>query len=353
MKNWRKTCVHPSDTLRDVITTIDEAELQIALVVSEKKLLGVITDGDIRRALIRGLDLSAKALDVMTSSPTVAHNKMSATAIELLMEERDLRHIPIVDKDGILLDLALKGQVLPQRLYDNQIFLMAGGLGSRLGDLTKDIPKPLIKVGDRPILETIVKSFLAQGFYRFTMTLNYKSEQIRAHFEDGRQWGAEISYIHEKERLGTCGALSLIKEKPAEPVFVMNGDLLTRLDFAKMLEFHDTNPQMATMAVREYDVQIPFGVIETEGHTVLRLKEKPVERYYVNAGIYILDPQCLELIPYNQYCDITSLFQALLDQDAKVANYPIHEYWIDIGRVSDLERAKQDYFKHWSPESVY
>lgn len=350
-RHWRETLVLPTSNLRKVIETIDAAELQVALVVdNEEKLLGVITDGDVRRALLRGLTLTAAASDVMTLEPTVVTPDMRPSAIENLMLERDLRHIPVVDDTGKLLGLALQGSKQAGHKFENRVFLMAGGLGSRLGELTKDVPKPMLRVGDKPILETILESFLAQGFYRFTIAVNYKSDLIEGYFGDGSRWGAEIEYLHEAKRLGTCGALSLLQTTPSEPFFVMNADLLTKVNFSQMLEFHTTNNQAATMAVREYDIQVPFGVVNVDGHNIKELTEKPVQRYFVNAGVYVLNPNCLKHVPNDEFYDMTNLFNALLDKKQAVASFPIYEYWLDIGRLSDFEKANSDYLELW-PES--
>ena len=348
-KDWRATLVAPDASLRDVIATIDAAELQIAVVIdAEEHLLGVITDGDVRRALLRGLTLTTPAAEVMTLNPTTVTPDMRPTAIENLMLERDLRHIPVVDASGVLVGLALPGTNKGGRKFNNQVFLMAGGLGSRLGDLTRDTPKPMLRVGGKPILETILEGFLAQGFYRFTIAVNYKSDLIQAYFGDGSRWGAEVSYLHEAKRLGTCGALSLLEKTPEQPFFVMNADLLTKVNFGQMLEFHTLNSACATMAVREYDVQIPFGVVDTEDSSITALTEKPVQRYFVNAGVYVLEPDCLDHIPENDMFDMTQLFNSLLTRAQKAVSFPVHEYWLDIGRLSDFEQANSDYHELWA-----
>jgi dTDP-glucose pyrophosphorylase len=348
MAQWKKTLVQPTDTIRRVLSVIDAAELQIALVTDEsRKLLGVITDGDVRRALLRGLTLESSASEVMNRHFTVATPDMRPSAIEALMRERQLRHIPIVDADGTILDLVLLDEATRTERLENIVVLMAGGLGERLGELTRETPKPLLKIGDKPILEIILESFLAQGFYRFYVSVNYKSEMIEGYFGDGSKWGAEIHYIRESKRLGTGGPLSLLPELPKEPFFVMNGDLLTKVNFKGMLEFHESQAQLATMAVREYDVQIPFGVTELDGHKITGLVEKPVKRFFVNAGVYVLSPHCLPLIPKDEFFDMPNLFQKLIENGFSTASFPIHEYWLDIGRMSDFQRANVEYLEHW------
>ena len=344
MKNWRQTLVDKDDSLRSVLGTIDESELQVALVADENlKLLGLITDGDVRRALLRGLTLEAKAKDVMTSKPTVVKPNMKARALSALMRQRELRHIPVIDEEGHILDLALPGRSAEPEQFDNEVVLMAGGLGTRLGELTKEMPKPLLRVGGKPILETILESFLNQGFSNFTVAVNYRSELIEEYFGDGSRWGARLRYLRERERLGTCGALRLLEDTPQKPFFVMNADLLTQINFVHMLEFHQRYPQVATMAVREYQSQIPFGVVQMEGSYITNIVEKPVQQHFVNAGVYILEPGCLDLLPSEGAYNMTELFHDLIKRDEKTASFAIHEYWLDIGRLSDLERANLDY----------
>jgi dTDP-glucose pyrophosphorylase len=349
MADWHKTLVSPNNTLREVLAAIDAAELQVALVVdNHKKLLGVITDGDVRRGLLAGMTLESPASKVMNTQFTVATEDMKPSASETLMREKQLRHIPIVDEHGIILDLRLLDEVTKTERLPNVVVLMAGGLGERLGELTKDTPKPLLKVGDKPILEIILESFLAQGFHRFFLSVNYKSQMIEDYFGDGSRWGASIQYVRETKRLGTGGSLSLLPEVPKEPFFVMNGDLLTKVNFKGMLEFHESQAQLATMAVREYDVQIPFGVTELDGHKIIGLSEKPVKRFFVNAGVYVLSPQCLPLIPKDDFFDMPNLFQKLIDNGFTTASFPLHEYWLDIGRMSDFQRANVEYLENWA-----
>ncbi len=345
---WLRTLVRPDDTLRRVIEVIDAAELQIALVTDERRrLLGTITDGDVRRGLLQGLSLEAKAREVMNASPTTAPAGTPPSATEALMHRRSLRHIPVLDADGVVVALALPRTDSSQGRLPNQVVLMAGGLGTRLGALTEHTPKPLLMVGAKPILETILESFVSQGFYRFHIAVNYRADMIEAYFGDGSRWGVEIDYLRETKRLGTVGALSLLDAPPSETFFVMNGDVLTKINFRYMLEFHEKHGQSATMAVREYDLQVPFGVVDLEGHTIKGLIEKPVQRYFVNAGVYALSPHCCGLIPCDDYFDMTSLFQALIAQRQLAASFPIYEYWLDVGRTSDFRQAHLDYAQHW------
>ena len=224
------------------------------------------------------------------------------------------------------------------------VVIMAGGLGTRLRPLTENTRKPMIPVGPKPVLETIIENFAEQGFVNLFLCLNYKGEMIREHFADGRRFGVNITYLQEDRRLGTAGALSLLPEPPTEPVIVMNGDLLTKVDFVRLLDFHQRQGFMATMAMREHQQQVPYGVLKIgDGYIVQELVEKPVERYYVNAGIYILDPDTLRLVPNQKFYDMPTLFNSLMDQGKKVGGFPLRDYWVDIGRVEDLERASAEF----------
>jgi dTDP-glucose pyrophosphorylase len=344
MNDWTRTFVRHDCTLRDVLATIDSAELQIALVVDERsRLCGVITDGDVRRALLRGLDLTTLAAEVMTRTPLTATPDMKLAAIERLMYTHELHQIPVVDGEGVIIGLALHGKLLPRERRDTEVFLMVGGLGSRLGSLTKRVPKPLLRIGDKPILEIILDALLTQGFHRFRMAVNYRAEMIERYFGNGGRWGAEIRYLREATALGTCGALSLVENLPDRPFLVMNGDVLAKVQYQELLDFHRSHGGAATLAVREYSVQIPFGVTHLDGRRVAALTEKPTERFVVNGGIYVLDPACLALIPKDTPYDMTTLIQALVDRDLGVYSYPIDGYWLDVGRASDLQQAHADF----------
>ena len=219
---------------------------------------------------------------------------------------------------------------------------MAGGTGTRLRPLTENSPKPLLTVGDKPLLEGIIENFVRQGFSKFFISVNYLAESIKDHFGDGAKWGAHIIYLDEDKPLGTAGALKLLPEKPTSPVIVMNGDLVTKIDFRDVLDFHSTQSSVATMCVREYDFQVPFGVVETQGAMIQSIDEKPVHKFFVNAGIYVIDPDALEIIPDDQKFDMTELFDQLVQGSQPAAAFPVHEYWMDIGRLDDFHRANKD-----------
>jgi dTDP-glucose pyrophosphorylase/predicted transcriptional regulator len=344
MRDWKRTLIHPDTPLRETIARIDAGVLQIALVVdSEGRLVGTVTDGDVRRAMLKGLSLDARADQVMNPKPTVAKHNESDDKIRALMQRFELRQVPLVDGERRIVDVRLLDDVLFAVPKDNTVVVMAGGLGSRLQPLTDERPKPMLKVGRKPILETILENFLEHGLKRFFFSVNYKAEMIKAHFGDGDRWGASIRYLEEDRSLGTAGALSLLPETPELPLVVMNGDVLTKVNFDQLLDFHREHGAAATACVREYEFQIPYGVVGLERQHITRIDEKPTQRFFVNAGIYVLEPKALALVPKNARFDMTALLDALIARGEAPAAFPIREYWIDIGKLDDYERADGEY----------
>jgi dTDP-glucose pyrophosphorylase/CBS domain-containing protein len=344
MKNWKNVMVSPDTSIREAIRIIDQGALKIALVVDEdNRLIGTVSDGDIRRGILKGCALENKVQQIMNASPSVAGKGAGRDKILALMRQKQIYQVPVVDDNGILIGLEVIDTILSTPRRENLVVLMAGGLGTRLKHLTANIPKPMLKVGDKPILETILENFMEHGFSRFLISVNYKSEMIESYFGDGSQWDVQIDYLREDKRLGTAGALSLMSEKPASPILVMNGDVLTKVNFQQLLEFHTEHKAAATMCVREYDYQVPFGVVKLDQHRILSIEEKPVQRFFVNAGIYVLEPEVLELIPHGSHLDMTSLFELLIKREMETAVFPIREYWLDIGRIDDFERANGEF----------
>ncbi|HWA36435.1 MAG TPA: nucleotidyltransferase family protein [Burkholderiales bacterium] len=342
MADWQRSLVSPDATLKDTIRAIDEGSLQIALVVdASRRLLGTVTDGDVRRGLLRGVALADPASAVMNSRPTVAKPGQGREVILALMKSTQLHHVPLVDEQGCVVGLEVLDELLaPAR--DNWVVLMAGGLGSRLRPLTEDTPKPLLKLGQKPILENILENFIEHGFRRFYLSVNYKAEMFKAHFGDGSRFGVEVRYLEEKKRMGTAGALTLLPEKPQSTLMVMNADLLTKVSLSHFLEFHRSHKAAATMGVREYELQVPYGVVRMAEHRISDIAEKPVQKFFVNAGIYALEPATLELIPRDEFFDMPALFEKLIRTGRETVAFPIREYWLDIGQLSDLERAMTD-----------
>ncbi|WDP89763.1 MAG: CBS domain-containing protein [Desulfobacter sp.] len=348
MKDWKKTSVSPDTSIKETMAVIDKSSLQIALVVdAEDKLLGTVTDGDIRRGILKGISIEEPVKRIYYVSPLTASVDEDAKTMKRIMKEQSITQLPMVDHQGRVVRLIVLKDILAGKKRENPVVLMAGGLGTRLRPLTESCPKPLLKVGGTPVLETILEGFIDKGFGNFYISVNYKAEMIEDYFGDGSKWGVNIEYLKENKRLGTAGSIKLMPEKPDAPFIVMNGDLLTKVDFEKLLDFHINNNKlgsaMATMCVREYNMQIPYGVIHQEGNRLVRLDEKPVQRFFVNGGIYVFEPDIVDLIPGNEYFDMTHLFDKMMGKDLKTVIFQIREYWMDIGHKRDFETAEGEY----------
>jgi dTDP-glucose pyrophosphorylase len=342
--NWRQVTVRIETPLADTIARVDASALQVALVADETgKLMGVVTDGDIRRAILRGVTLDSPTSTVMNPHPKTLRVGSSREVILAFMRLHVVRQVPLLDGDGAIVELALLDDLVGARELPNWVVLMAGGLGTRLRPLTENVPKPMLPVGGRPILENIVLSLAEQGFRRIFLAINYKAEMIQEHFGDGADWGVTIEYLQEKTRLGTAGALSLLPERPEVPVLVMNGDLLTQANLTSLLDFHDDHKSAGTMAVREYDFRVPYGVVDLDGTAITRIEEKPLQRFFVNAGIYALSPSALKMIPRDKSFDMPSLFALLIESGMSTLAYHLREYWLDIGRLEEFEQAQREW----------
>ena len=336
--------IGPNATIREAMATIDHGRRQVALVVDETQhLLGTVTDGDIRRSLLLGTTLEAPVSEVMHGNPTVITRAEGLEKAQTIMREEILHQVPIVDDDGRVVDLITINDPVGSASFDTRVVLMAGGLGRRLRPLTDRLPKPMLPVGNRPLLENIIRNFLKQGFHRFTLSLNYQSEIIENHFGNGQKIDCEIDYIHETERMGTAGSLSLLKSRPTNPFMVMNGDLLTTARFDALMNFHVESGSAATVCAREYSMQVPYGVLHTDGTKLQSIEEKPTETYFVNGGIYVLSPKVLDYLEPGTPIDMPEFLDRLMTSEQLVSVFPIREYWIDIGRVEDLDRARSEY----------
>ena len=344
MKNIENIKLRQNATIKEALSIIDSGAMQIALVVDDNdKLLGTLTDGDIRRGILRGLDLDSSIETIIYKEPAIA--KISSTKEEILKIalSKKLHQIPIVDDNGIVLDLKEIEELVEPKIKTNRAILMVGGLGTRLRPLTQDMPKPMLKVGNKPILQTIVERFAEYGFVNITMCVNFNASIIRDYFGDGKEFGVNIDYVLEQKRMGTAGALSLLKERPSEPFFVMNGDLLTNVNFEHIFNYHTLHKATATMCVREYDYEVPYGVVKMNDNKITAIAEKPVQKFFVSAGIYMLSPEILDLIPKNEFYDMPALFEKLIKLSKNVISFPIREYWLDIGRMEEYQRANEEY----------
>ncbi len=309
----------------------------------ERRLLGTVSDGDVRRALLRGVTLQAPVSEAMHTYPTVVYDRDNRETRLGLIKRLGLRQLPVLDNYGRVVGLEIADDYLQEPIREESVVIMAGGLGSRLKELTRDTPKPMLNVGSRPILETIVRSFAEQGFRRFYLAVNFKANQIENHFGDGSKFGIEVNYLREGQRMGTAGALSLLPAEIEGPIVITNGDLLTKADYASMIENHLSAGADATMAVRRYEMQVPFGVVQELDGRILGIFEKPVHQFMVSAGMYVLSSSALKLVPRDQFFDMPTLFELITEQGLYARAHHIDGYWLDIGQPSDFERANNDF----------
>lgn len=343
MNILRKQCVAPEATVRQTLEAITRSGRQIALVVEENdRLAGIVTDGNLRKALLRGVSLDAPVTEAMNRTPIVGYPGMGRDEAVELMRSRSIRHLPIVDGSGRLIDLLFLDEHVPPLPLPTPAVIMAGGLGTRLRPLTEEIPKPLLRVGGKPLLEILIERLRRAGVSEILIALHHKSAMVREQLGDGGRLGVQLSYIEEPERLGTIGALTLIDPPMTRPFFVVNGDILTKCDFRAMWEFHHVEGAKLTVGVSLHQVDIPYGEFTLKGTRVMELDEKPRKEFPVNAGIYLLDPSIIGWIPHGRYFDATDLIRLLLSRSLPVSAYIMREYWLDVGHHHDLEKAARD-----------
>jgi dTDP-glucose pyrophosphorylase len=344
MKNWKTVAVSPNTTLESTIRVLDKGALGIVLVTdADDVLCGTVTDGDVRRALLHRNTMDTPVKDIMCTTPQVADLNWSRERLLAVLESNRLLHLPVVDASRRVVAIETLRDILGRRRLDNPVFLMAGGFGKRLRPLTQICPKPMLKVGDKPILELILQGFADAGFHRFYISTHYMPDVIREHFGDGNRWNVSIQYVHEDEPMGTGGALGLLPQSEVDlPIFLMNGDLLTRVDYRSLLDFHDLHEGLATMCVREFESQIPYGVVQSDGYRVTQIVEKPVHRFFINAGIYVLSPELVRRVKRGERIDMPTLLEREIRAGRDVNMFPVHEYWLDIGRMDDFQRAQQE-----------
>ncbi|RBQ30141.1 nucleotidyltransferase family protein [Aliarcobacter vitoriensis] len=344
MKNIENIKLRENSTIKEALEIIDKGSMQIALVVDkDDKLIGTLTDGDIRRGLLKGFDLNSSIEDIIFKKPTIATISDTKEDILKLALSKKLHQIPIIDENNRLVGIKEIDELIKPKNKTNKVVLMVGGLGTRLRPLTETTPKPMLKVGNKPILQTIVEKFAEYGYTNIIMCVNYKSHIIQDYFGDGSDFGVKIEYVLEDQRMGTAGALSLLTQKPIEPFFVMNGDLLTNVNFEHLHNYHIATNSIGTMCVREYDFQVPYGVVNIKDSKIVSIEEKPIHKFFVSAGIYILSPKVLDYIPQNQFYDMPTLFETIIRLNENTLSFPLREYWLDIGRIEEYEKANKEY----------
>lgn len=342
--NLRDIQLAPATPIAEALSIIDRGGAQIALVVGEQqRLLGTLTDGDIRRGLMHGETLEAPAERLMNRQFRFVRSGEDHAAVLDMMRRDVLRQIPVLDAQGRVVQLLLLQELLAPAQLPNAVVIMAGGKGNRLRPHTEYCPKPMLPVNGKPMLEILLEQCIASGFRKFYLSVNYLKEQIIDHFQDGKGWGVAIDYLFEDEPLGTAGSLQLLPGSVQEPFLVMNGDVLTRLNPSHLLRFHFEHDAAGTLCVREHTTTVPFGVVQTNGVELAGFEEKPSFRQLVNAGVYVIDPQLLPLLPPHQPTDMPTLLQSAQQAGHRVAVCPIHEYWIDVGRPETLQQAHQEW----------
>lgn len=343
---FQQITASPNHTVEEVIKVIDRGGCQLALIVDEmQKLLGIVTDGDIRRAILKGCRISETAKSIMNSEPHVISPFVGKLQALSLMQGLGINVFPIVDENRIVVGVLRKEECLLPKMRQESVVIMAGGMGARLKQLTRDTPKPMLKVGSRPILEMIIRNFVSQGFQDFYLAVNYKAEQIEDYFQDGTELGVKITYLKEKKRLGTAGALSLLPDIADLPILVTNADLLMSYDFTLMLDAHYYSEASATVGVRRHSTQIPFGVVNESDGIISTIKEKPTLDFYVCSGVNVLSAELINMVPPDCFFDMPSLVNDAVKAGLKIVSHEIDGYWLDIGRPDDYEKANWDYEK--------
>ncbi|MEM9366198.1 MAG: nucleotidyltransferase family protein [Planctomycetota bacterium] len=337
------------ECLRDAMQRLDRTALGILLLCDKQGvLLDTITDGDVRRAILAGVDLDAPLWQLygrkvrQGQSPVTAPATSSTTELQATMIAAKVKHLPLVDGEQRVVGLARENfESATQHSGDVQAVVMAGGFGTRLRPLTDNTPKPMLPVGGKPLLERTVSRLRDCGIRQVHLTTHYLPEQIEQHFGDGEDFDVDIRYVAEEQPLGTAGSLNLVRDNES-PLIVINGDILTGVDFGALVQFHQEHDADMTVGVRQYDFKVPYGVLEAHEGRVQSLREKPKYEFLVNAGIYLVGTEARQYIPSGQRFDMTDLIETLLKNEKSVVSFPIIEYWLDIGQPADFEQAQQD-----------
>ena len=342
---FETTAISPTSSIADAIAQLDKAGTgALVLCASDKTLHGLLSDGDIRRAILRRISMDTACETIATKSPLTVSPAVSAADALQLMNEHDINHLPVVDEAGRVTKLLLRKNLARNARSPLFAVIMVGGYGKRLLPLTERTPKPMLPVGHRPLLELTIRQLRRSGIRDISLTTHYLAESIKDHFGDGRAFGIRLSYLKEDFPLGTAGGLRLLK-RPEGPFVVINGDILTGVPFREMLDFHRKYRAQLTVGVRKYDVQVPFGVVECDEVHVTKIQEKPSLNFFINAGIYLLEPSAYDFIPEGVRFDMTELIQALLEAGKPIVSFPIMEYWLDIGQQQDYQKAQDDVLK--------
>lgn len=339
---WSKALLPIGSSMQKAIRLLDKASLQIALVVSDDgALIGTLTDGDIRRGLLRGLEMNDLIDSIIRRDSLVVPPQLGRDTVLQLMQSNKIHQIPIIDENRCVIGLHLLDELMTPSARGNSMVLMVGGQGTRLRPHTEKCPKPMLPVAGKPMLEHIIERAKIEGFQHFILAINYLGHMIEDYFGNGDRWQVKIDYLREEFPLGTAGAIGLLDPKPELPFLVSNGDVLTDIRYGELLDFHSRYDAMATMAVRLHEWEHPFGVVQTKGVDIVGFEEKPIARSHINAGVYVLEPSVLDILTNGENCDMPTLFRRLQADAARTIAYPMHEPWLDVGRPDDLAIANE------------
>ena len=348
--SWKQLVIGIESTISDAISILDKTALKIVIVTDDQGyLLGTVTDGDIRRGLLQGMALT-DAVDriVYRQTITVTPDVKQKKVLQLMVDNK-IQQIPIVNNENLVLGIHFQDNINSVAVRSNLMVIMAGGMGTRLRPATENLPKPMLQVAGRPILEHIIEKAKADGFTNFIISIFYLGNIIETHFKDGKNFGVNIEYLKESKPLGTAGALSLLASPPNEDFIVTNGDVITDVNYSQLIDYHKIHGAVGTMSVRSHEMQNPFGTVETDGLYITGYKEKPIFHSTINAGVYAFSPAALNMLSINEACDMPTLFERLKRQSKPTIVYPIHEQWTDIGRSLDLQKANS--IPHLNPSS--
>jgi dTDP-glucose pyrophosphorylase len=340
--DWSRAVVHELSTIEEVIMNLEKTGLKVALIVdSDGHLAGVVTDGDIRRGFIHGSGIKSSVVEIMNSTPVTVDEDKLPQQVAFMMEELKIQHMPVVDKSMKLIGLHIENRGVDNKLRMNRVVVMAGGKGIRLLPLTENTPKPMVLVAGKPILEHILESLIQQGFSAFTICTNYLGELIKEYFGNGADWGIDIDYLDEVSPLGTAGSIRNLQKIGNLPFIVINSDIISGINMGDLIDFHVENKAVATMAIRPYEMQIPYGVVETEGVDIVSITEKPLYRNQVSTGVYVFEPNVVKLMPSSDVLQMPMLFDHLRISGHRTLAFHFQDRWVDVGTPEDLDSFKK------------
>ena len=339
---WKKTLLSQNSSIRQAIRSLEKSSMQIVLVISSKGvLIGTITDGDIRRGLLSGLTINSPLKKLINFNPLIGSDSMTISTMKQIMLINKIHQLPIIDKNKKVTGLYVRDEIDFSNKKGTKVVIMAGGKGKRMLPLTKKCPKPLLPIAGKPVLEHIIVKAKSEGFDNFIITINYLGYLIKDFFGNGNKWGVKIKYLEEVNPLGTAGSLSFLKQKKNFPFIVCNGDVISDIRFADVLDFHLKNRAFGTIAVKPYELRNPYGVVKVNGNRILGIEEKPITSSHVNTGVYAFDPKVIKSLKKNKYLDMNTLIHELLKKSKKILAYSAYEPWLDVGKPKDFKKANK------------